>query len=60
MNALNNLWLRQYQKVIITFQVRCPVCKTLTTIVFLFELMTLNHSTHCAINNQNTLGKKFF
>ena len=60
MNALDNLWLSQYQKVIIAFEVRSPIYKAFTTIIFFFELVTLNHGTHRTIDNKDALGKKCF
>ncbi len=60
MYVLNNLWLSQYQQVVITLQVMGPVCKTFTTIICFLKPMTLDHGSHRTVNNQDAFGKKLF
>jgi len=59
MNRLNNVRLRQCQQLIVTFDENFfsrhgKVCETLAAIIFLAELVALNHGAHCTIKNQNT------
>ena len=54
-NPGNDVRLSQYQQVIIAFNILSDVSKATASVVFFFELVTLNQSAHAAIQNVNTL-----
>src|SRR3546814_1325120 len=49
--------LRQYQQIVVAFQIARPVGEALTTIMHLFELVALDHRSHRAIEHQNATTK---
>ena len=57
MDALNDIRPGHRQKVIIALQGVLMFLKMTFTKIFFFQRMTLNHRSHCSVENQNTARK---
>ena len=55
MNIGNGLGLSEHQEVVAAFQVKRVICEAFASEIFLLKLEALNHGSHGAIENQNTL-----
>ncbi|BFO12333.1 hypothetical protein GGER_48430 [Serratia rubidaea] len=47
--------LGQHQQIVIAFQVALPIGKTRAAVILFFQLITLDHGAHAAVQHQNTL-----
>src|SRR3546814_9018808 len=45
--------LRQYQQIVVAFQIARPVGEALATVMHLFELVALDHRSHRAIEHRS-------
>ena len=57
MNCRNNIWTRKDKHVIITLKAHVMVHKLNPSKVIFREVISLNHSTHSAVQNDDSLGQ---
>ena len=60
MNLLDDFGSRDDQEIIISFQLILMLCISLTSVVFLLQLISLDHCSHGTINEHDSILHDFF